>query len=881
MNKLLLAIFLLTTYLPAFPISDGLKKKKAEVVAIRIDDPAKIDGKLSENFWKSVPGVSDFTQLDPKEGSSPSEKTIVYIAYDNQNIYVAARMYDSAPDSIQANLARRDEDSNSDQFTVFLDPYDDKRTGYYFGITAAGTLKDGVLYNDDWDDNSWDGVWEGKVTKDSKGWIAEMRIPFSQLKFRSMNIQTWGIDYKRDIARRHETDYLVYIPKKESGFVSHFLDLKGIQNVNPSNKLEILPYVISKASYINHSAGDPFNDGSQYNAGFGADLKYNLGSNLTLNAAINPDFGQVEIDPAVINLSDVETYFSEKRPFFVEGSSIFNFGYGGANNNWGFNWGSPEFFYSRRIGGNPHGSVPNADYVDYPSGTHILGAAKITGKIGDSFNIGAIQSLTQREYADYSLNGKIYHAEVEPLTYYGILRGQNEFNSGRQGLGFISTITQRFFKADTLKNEINQGAYTGGVDGWTFLDEDKTWVLTGWGGYSYLRGDKQRILEVQESSQHYFQRPDSRTLSVDSGATTLSGYAGRFALNKQRGDSYLNAALGVISPGFDVSDLGFLWRTNIINSHVVGGYRWRDPSSWYRSASINLAAFRSYNYDGEITWEGLFSNGSLEFLNYYWLYWNVAYNPHTVNDRATRGGPAMINPQGYQLYLGVNTDERSNFIFYVNYNAYWMSDNSYNWGFEPDFTFRPTSSLMISFQPRFERNYDRSQYINTFDDQYATNTYGKRYVFGELNQKTFTAGIRINWTFTPTLSLQTYLQPLISTGAYVNYKELARGGTYDFNVYGNGNSTFDKINYIADPDGSGPAQPIDIGNNNFNFTSLRGNAVLRWEYSPGSVFYFVWTQTRNNSTTDPDFQFGKSISNILDLHPDNIFLIKFTYWLNM
>jgi hypothetical protein len=881
MKKLILAIFLLTTYLPAIPNSDGLKKKRAEVLAIRIDDPVSIDGKLSEDFWKSVPGVSDFTQLDPKEGTAPTEKTIVYVAYNDQNIYIAARMYDSAPDSIQANLARRDEDSNSDQFTVFLDPYDDKRTGYYFGITAAGTLKDGVLYNDDWDDNSWDGVWEGKVTKDNKGWIAEMRIPFSQLRFRSMNIQTWGIDYKRDIARRHETDYLVYIPKKESGFVSHFLDLKGIQDVNPSNKLEVLPYMTSKASYVNHSVGDPFNDGSQFNAGFGADLKYNLGSNLTLNAAINPDFGQVEIDPAVINLSDVETYFSEKRPFFVEGSSIFNFGYGGANNNWGFNWGSPEFFYSRRIGGNPHGSVPTSDFIDYPSGTHILGAAKITGKIGDSFNIGAIQSLTQREYADYSLNGKIYQAEVEPLTYYGILRGQNEFNSGRQGLGFISTVTQRFFKADTLRNEINQGAYTGGVDGWTFLDEDKTWVLTGWGGYSYLRGDKQRMLEVQESSQHYFQRPDSRTLNLDSSATTLSGYAGRFALNKQRGDSYLNAALGVISPGFDVSDLGFLWRTNIINMHVVSGYRWRDPSSWYRSASVNLAAFRSYNYDGDVTWEGLFSNGSLEFLNYYWLYWNVAYNPHTINDRATRGGPVMINPKGYQLYLGVNTDERSNFIFYLNYNAYWMSDNSYNWGFEPDFTYRPTASLMISFQPRFERNYDRSQYINTFDDPYSTNTYGRRYVFGELNQKTFSAGIRINWTFTPTLSLQTYIQPLISTGAYVNYKELAKGGTYDFNVYGQGNSTFDKTNYIADPDGSGPAQPIDIGNNDFNFTSLRGNAVLRWEYSPGSVFYFVWTQTRSNSTTDPDFQFGKSISNILDLHPDNIFLIKFTYWLNM
>ncbi len=881
MKKIIFTISFFLVNVATFPSGDSLNKKNIKVQAIRINVSVQIDGSLSEDFWKQAPAISDFTQLDPNEGTEPSEKTNVYIAYDDENIYVAARMLDSSPDSIQANLSRRDEDSNSDQFTVFLDPYNDKRTGFYFGITAAGTLKDGVLYNDDWDDNSWDGVWEGKVTRDSKGWIAEMRIPFSQLKFKSMDIQTWGIDFKRDLARRHETDYLVYIPKKESGFVSHFFDLKGIKDINPSNKLEILPYLTTKASYTSHSVGDPFNDGSLYKAGFGADLKYNLGSNITLNAAINPDFGQVEIDPAVINLSDAETYFSEKRPFFVDGSSIFNFGYGGANSNWGFNWGSPEFFYSRRIGANPHGSVPTADYVDYPTGTHILGAAKITGKIGNNFNIGAIQSVTQREYADYSLNGKTYEAEVEPLTYYGILRGQNEFNSGRQGLGFISTVTQRFFKADTLKNEINQGAYTGGVDGWTFLDEDKTWVITGWGGYSYLKGDKQRILEVQESSQHYFQRPDSRTVSVDSNATTLSGYAGRIALNKQRGDSYFNSAIGVISPGFDVSDLGFLWRTNIINMHAVGGYRWRNPTNWYRNASVNLAAFRSYNYDGNITWEGIFTNGSLQLLNYYSFYWNFAYNPHTINDRATRGGPVLINPKGYQVYFGANTDERNNFIFYLNYNGYWQSDNSYNWGFEPDFTFRPTSSLLLSFQPRFERNYDRSQYINTFDDSYAANTYGKRYVFGELNQKTFTAGIRINWTFTPKLSLQMYIQPLISTGSYVNYKELAKSGTYDFNVYGQGNSTFDKSNYTADPDGAGPAQTISIGNNDFNFTSLRGNAVLRWEYNPGSVFYFVWTQTRSNNTSDPDFQFGKSITNMLDLHPDNIFLIKFTYWLNM
>ncbi|HKI78322.1 MAG TPA: DUF5916 domain-containing protein [Ignavibacteriaceae bacterium] len=881
MKKLSLIVLLLVGQIIANQPGEVKKKEKVELKAVRVTGSLNIDGLLNENTWSNTRGITDFTQLDPIEGSEPSEKTVVYVAYDNENIYIAARMYDSYPDSIQANLVRRDNDSNSDQFTVFFDPYNDKRTGYYFGLTAAGTIKDGVLYNDDWDDDSWDGVWEGKANIDEEGWTVEMRIPFSQLKFKSSDVQTWGVDFKREIARKHERDYLVYIPKKESGFVSRFFDLTGIKGIKPSNKLEILPYVTSKAAYTSHDPGDPFNDGSKYSAGIGADIKYNLGSNFTLNAAINPDFGQVEIDPAVINLSDGETYFSEKRPFFVEGSNIFGFGYGGSNNNWGFNWGGPEFFYSRRIGRNPEGSLPNADYSDYPSGTHILGAAKITGKIGNNFNIGAIQSITQREFAQINFNGKTSDIEVEPLSYYGVFRGQNEFNSGRQGLGFISTVTHRFFKDDRLKNEINGSAYTGGIDGWTFLDEDKTWVVTGWGGFSYLKGTQQRMLDVQQNPRHYLQRPDSKFLSIDSSATSLSGYAGRITINKQRGDSYLNAALGVISPGFDVNDLGFMWRTNLINMHIVTGYNWREPTSWYRSASMHLAGFRSYNYDGDITWEGLFTRGNLQFLNYYEIYWNGAYNPHTINDRATRGGPVIINPRGYQAYFGANTDSRKNLQFAVNYSGYWQSDNSYNWDFNPGISYRPVPSLYISLEPSYSRNYDRSQYVGTFDDPYATNTYGKRYVFGELDQKTFSAGIRVNWTFTPKLSLQMFIQPLISTGSYSNYKELAKGRTYDFNVYGMGNSTFDKANYTADPDGSGPAQPIDIGNQDFNFTSLRGNAVLRWEYNPGSVIYFVWTQTRSDFTNNPDFQFGKSLSNLFDIHPDNIFLLKFTYWLNM
>ena len=879
MKRKLHVIILLSLALIRFGYSEN--KPEKNIFAVRTDQLVKIDGLLNENVWKTSDYVSGFTQLDPNEGKAPSEKTIVWIAYDDQALYIAARMYDSSPDSIYANLVRRDGDSNSDRFTVYIDSYNDKRSGNYFGITAAGTLADGVLYNDEWDDITWDGVWEGKAIIDKEGWTAEIKIPFSQLKFKSNNIQTWGIDFKRDIARNHERDYLVYIPKNESGFVSRFANLNGIKNIKPADQLEILPYVTSKASYTAHDLNDPFNNGSKYTAGFGADVKYGIGSNLTLNASINPDFGQVEIDPAVINLSDVETFYDEKRPFFVEGSSIFNFGYGGSRSNWGFNWGSPDFFYSRRIGRTPQGSTPDADYTNYPDGTHILGAAKLTGKIDDNINLGVIQAVTQREYADLSINKNRSSAEVEPLSYYGIFRAQKDINEGAQGLGFISTITKRFFKDNRLKDEINSGAYTGGIDGWTFLDGDKEWVLTGWGGMSYVTGTQQRILDLQQNSQHYFQRPDSKILKLDSTATSLSGYAGRLTINKQKGNVFLNTALGVISPGFDVNDLGFLWRTNIINYHFVSGYNWREPTDWYRSLQLGGAVFRSYNFDGQINWQGLFSFMNMTTLNYFDISMDGAYNPRTINDRGTRGGPVMLNLPGYQFDIYSNTDTRNNFVFSAGYNSYIQENNSKNWGVSVGVDYRPVANVLISISPNYSKNIDNSQYIDTFTDPLANVTYGKRYVFGELNQTTLSAGIRLNWTFTPNLSLQFYAQPLISTGKYARYKELAEPGTYNFNVYGENGSTYNNETHLADPDGNGPAEPVDLGDNDFKFVSLRGNAVLRWEYLPGSVVYFVWTQTRSESYNDPEFQFGRVFTNLTDLHPDNIFLIKMTYWLNM
>ncbi|NNG17350.1 MAG: carbohydrate binding family 9 domain-containing protein [Gemmatimonadales bacterium] len=852
------------------------------VQAVRLSQPIAVDGVLDEAAWQGATPFTDFTQRDPDEGGEPSQRTEVYVMYDDNGLYIGARLYDTGADSIVARLGRRDVWTNSDWFAVFLDPYRDGRTGFYFGLNAAGTQYDGVLFNDDWDDDNWDGVWDGSVERTADGWTAEMRIPYSQLRFKNGTEQIWGINFKREIARNNETDYLVFTPKNESGFVSRFPVLFGLEGVNPPRRLEILPYVTSRAALTDQEAGNPFNDGSQFTSNVGADVKFGLGSNLTIDATINPDFGQVEVDPAVVNLSDFETFFPEKRPFFIEGRTIFDFGFGGANSNWGFNFGTPDFFYSRRVGRSPQGSLPDADYTDTPDGTTILGAAKISGKVG-STNIGMMHALTGREMADIDLSGVQDAVEVEPRTYYGVARAQREMNDGRQALGFIATYAKRDFGDPRLVDEINSSSLALGLDGWTFLDEDKTWVITGWAGASRVAGSTARILDVQQNFLHRFQRPDASHVEVDSSRTSLGGYAGRVALNKQKGDWRINSAFGVISPGFDVNDVGFQWNSDIVNGHFVLSRRWTQPGPVFRSVFSNIAAFRSWNFDGDVTWTGLWQNSSFQFLNYYRLRYFVAYNPQTVSFRRTRGGPLTINPAGWEGDVTMSSDDRKSLVFGLGFRrSDYQQDSDKSWRIRTEVEWKPTSSLSLSFEPSLSRSFTAAQYVDTFEDPTATATFGNRYVFADLQRTTLSGGLRLNWVFTPKLSLQVYAQPLIASGDYANYKELARPRSYDFNVYGqSGTSTFDDETFTADPDGpAGPAQPLEIGNLDFNFRSLRGNAVLRWEYMPGSTLFLVWTQSRTDDETIGDFRFGRSLSRLFSAKADNIFAIKMTYWWN-
>ncbi|MGD1046344.1 MAG: DUF5916 domain-containing protein [Bacteroidota bacterium] len=856
-----------------------------QISAVRVKEHIKIDGVLSESVWHR-PGTTAFFQQEPNQGQAVSESTEVWVAYDDEALYIAARMHDAHPDSIIARLARRDNDASADEFAVGIDSYHDKRNGYYFIVSAAGVLRDGILYNDDWSDGSWDGVWEAKPKITSDGWCVEMKIPFSQLRFEQHDQYIWGIDFERVIARKKEQSYLVYTPRNESGSVSRYPDLIGIEHITPPTRLEITPYITGRAEYAPHDAGDPFNSGSKYTTAIGADLKWGLGTNVVLEGTINPDFGQVEVDPAVVNLSDAETYFNEKRPFFLEGMNIFSFGQGGVNNYWSFNWSSPSLFYSRRIGRTPQRGLPDYDYADVPLGTHILGAAKITGKVIDGWNVGVIEAVTKREYAQLDTAGTHWSLEVEPMTTYTVARIQRDFNDGRQGVGLLVTSVNRFFDDVSIKTDVNENSYVAAFDGWTALDTGKVYMISGWAAASNVQGTRERMINLQKSSTHYFQRPDRDYISLDSSATSLSGYAGRFYFNKQKGNMILNAALGFISPGFESGDLGYLTRTDLVNYHVGTGYKWSDPTQYYRYVNIYGSIFSSFDFSGEARWRGAWCgiDYQLPSYDYFGLYYDYGFK--SFNNIRTRGGPKTLNPDCYEWSFNYSSDSRNKYVF----GAYWYEyegDDAFYHSANLSFTMRPVSSVSISFGPAYTFNLEHAHWIGNYNDPLATTTYGNRYIFADLVYKELSAQIRVDWTLTPTLSFQLFAQPFISSGDFTNFKELARARSFDFLVFGKDGSTIKRnVNsdgsigsYDLDPDGSGLAPLMNISNPNFNFVSLRGNAVLRWEYMPGSTLFLVWTQSRSDNVVDGAFNMGSSFDRLGSSTPDNIFMLKLTYWL--
>jgi hypothetical protein len=831
------------------------------VHAVRTDRAIVVDGVLDEETWKSGQAVTNFLQEDPDQGVAPRQRTEVRVAYDDDALYVGARLYDTAADSVIARLARRDSDARDDQFAVYLDPFHDKRTGYYFVVSAASTLQDGVLMNDGWNDSSWDGVWQGRAHRDAQGWTCELRIPFSQLRFRAGAQMVWGVDFKRAIARYSETDAVVYTPRGQSGFVSLFPELHGIDGLKTGRHVELTPYVTSKTEHLDYNTSslslydpaDPFHGGWNSDPAVGGDVRTSLGSRLTLNATVNPDFGQVEIDPAVVNLSDVESFFQEKRPFFTEGVSVFRCGNNGANDYSNFNWPEPTFFYSRRIGRGPQGGTPDAEFADVPSATHILGAAKLTGQAAPGWNVGTVQARTSREEARLQTGGVESKYGVEPMSYYGVWRAMHEMNDRRQGLGLMAMTTARFFdgSGDPLRDEVNSGSVVAAMDGWTFLDKSRTWVVSGYATGSQVHGSTTRIADLESSAPHYYQRPDRPDLGLNANATSLPGWGSRLWLNKQQGKIIFNAGLGAISPGFDNNDLGFLNGADVVNTHVLTGWQWNQPHGWRQFANIMGAVTSGWDFGGNNTFKGAWINGNIEQRNHWSWNANSFYDGRGYNSRRTRGGPVMLTKPDISGQLYFDTDGSKPWFWSLSVSPSVSQDGSWSQEVNPTFQWRPMSNLALSGGPDLYRSHTDTQWI---ENVAPSTTTGSR--FSQLEQTQISGNLRADYAATPNVSVQLYLQPLVSTLRYHGLVELARSRSYEF------------VPVALMSNGS----PVETFSGTFG--SLRGNLVVRWEYLPGSSAYFVWTQERADEDPTDEFDMHHSYRVVSTAPANNVFLVK-------
>jgi hypothetical protein len=853
------------------------------VRAVRASQPPVIDGRLTEDVWTAAPAADGFTQRDPDEGRPATERTEIRIVFDDTAVYIGARMFDGEPARIERRLSSRDSDPDADRLTVYLDPMRDRLTGAIFRVSAANVQQDAALHNDSWWDNTWDAVWQSQVATDEQGWSAELRIPLSQLRFASLDRQTWGINVERFVRRKNEYSWLEMVPKHQNGMASRMLDLTGLDGMRPRRNLELLPYVAGRTEFIQPStAGNPFNDGSRAFGAAGLDVKWGLTSNLTVSATVNPDFGQVEVDPAVVNLTAFETFFDEKRPFFLEGSQIFNnFGRGGANDYWGFNNSEPQIFYSRRIGRAPQ-LTASGDYVDAPTATTILGAAKLTGKTSGRWSIGLLQALTGEETARTSAAGLGGRSVVEPFTSYTVARVQREVGA-RAGLGFLTTAVSRQLDTQALRDGLSDQALVVGTDGYWFVDRDKQWVITGGIAGSRVAGTATLIERLQRAPQRYYQRPDEPHVHLDPTRTSLSGFTGRVNLNRNSGMWRLNAALWTGSPGWESNDLGFHGTGDRAGAHGVVWIQGNTPRRFSRSRNAWVAKSWTWNYAREIQSD----NVNFQLRNTFMNYWAVGLNSGTgrrvLDDRLTRGGPSAANLGGGFWNLFGNTDSRRLLSVSGNYNKNWNDSGGWSHNAQVSFSVKPSPRLTVSTGPQWQRRRTIAQYVTTTTDATATDTYGARYVFGELAQTQLTMTTRVSVIVTPQVSLQVFAQPLLAVGDYGDFKELARPRTFDFLHYGatGGSIAYDSLarTYTVDPDDAGAAPGFTFNDPDFNFKSLRLNAVFRWELKPGSALYAVWTRQQVDLSHPGVFAPGRDARALFGARGDDVVLVKMAYWL--
>ena len=853
--------------------------------AIRLTESISVDGQLDDAAWRRAQFFGDFEQKEPIQFAIPDERTEVAFMYDDQALYVALRMHSRNPSRIPHDVTRRDQYGNSEHIVISLDPFYDRRTAYSFSITAGGVRRDYYHPRDSEDfgarDFTYDPVWEAKARIDSAGWTAEMRIPFTQLRMNTLDHQRWGLNINRWIPQRNEDDYWVVVPRDQTGFASRFGTLEGLDSIPAARQVELLPYIAGNADVRSvPDPNDPFAEKSEASARMGADFKVGLGKGLVLNASVNPDFAQVEADPAQLNLTAFETIYPERRPFFTEAQQYLEGPIG-------------NLFYSRRVGARPRGTVSDP-YADIPDFTTILGAMKLTGRLGSRTQIGALAAVTQREIArTYNPATNLFdETEVEPTSMYGVMRTQRQFGSSQSTAAVQLSGMRRFFSSESpLESSFSTQALAGGTD-WYVNFQGGRYVFSGYAGMSYVDGSASALDLIQTSSAHYFQRPDVETQRYHPGRTSMTGFTALIRGDKNAGNWLWGAQLNTESPDFETNDMGRVQSADDIELSGDINYRMTNPGKVFRRWGLGVFARTKWNYDWDRGETRAQIFGSAIFANYMETRFNLYYGPRGLSDDLTRGGPMMQTPSMYGTTITVNSNfSKPNFwrlTSELTRNELGGSGVAIYGGVG----FRPSSKFGFSVDPQWFRIIDKRQYVTTLDGG-LPETYDHRYVFATVDQSVLAATVRLNYTFKPDVTLELFAQPFTATGDYYGYGEQSAPRALPLREYGTDGTTITAESdqyYRVDDSRTGTS--FQVANQNFSDFSFRSSVVLRWEWRRGSTLYFVLQQNRAatcspfvdpatcpNSSAPGTAPGMGSLGDVFGIPGDNFLAVKINYWL--
>jgi hypothetical protein len=859
---------------------NGQDFEKKVYTTVKTDNPPVINGELDDEAWKQGEWGGDFFQYEPSEGAPVKQKTEFKLLYDNNNIYVAIKAYDNAPDSIVSRMTRRD-DTDGDNVTVAIDSYHDQRTAFGFGVSVAG-VKGDLIWTDDGmnEDETFDPIWYVKTAIYDWGWAAEMRIPLTQLRFSAAEKQVWGFEIFREIYRHNETDMWQPIARNASGLVHNAGLLYGISNIKPHTQMDLTPYVVYKLETYKGEEGNPYYDGTDFRANAGLDAKTGVTNNMIMSLTINPDFGQVEADPSEVNLTAFETYFREKRPFFIEGKNItsYNLGIGDGDE------GNDNLFYSRRIGRSPrlpHSPADN-EYAYTPSFTPIIGAAKLTGKTGNGLSVGAIEAVTSK------VNTKIRNKETgettrlmaEPLTNFALGRLQQDFNNGNTIIGGMVTSTIRSLD-EVTSDYFHKTATAAGLD-FTQYFSDKNYLFQLRTVFSNVTGTAGAIDRTQRSVIHNFTRPDADYTDYDPSRTSLGGLGGNLMAGKIGGNLQLLYLASWKSPGLELNDMGYMQVADRYLGVGVLNYNIYKPFSIFNNMYFGLNQIHLLDFGGNLNVAALSFSWSAQYKNLWHTYFSGQINGSEKDNLLLRGGPAMKMPG--QLYFGggMSTSERKKFVVELNgsyYRTFHDVRTSYEIGLE--LSYRPINNLSISAEPEWNMTMDKMQYVTTTSMPSMIETYGSRYVFAAIDQKTLSISLRVDYSITPDLSIQYWGQPFFGSGKYTDFKMITNPVADEyadrFHIYTPAQISFSDGLYSIDEDLNGSTD-YSFGNPDFNVSEFIHNLVIRWEFMPGSTAYLVWSQNREYYSDSGLFDFRQQ-SKDLFVHnkPFNVFLIKFSY----